>query len=78
MGNYVELIMALQEKISKLETKMKKMVKDTRDIIEDELKINFMPTEQSQTLFGIYTAVVISTRDPWRENGVQFLLPQIT
>jgi hypothetical protein len=75
--NLMDLVVQMQERMAKMEEKMTNMVHEAREIIESEIRQTFLPQQQSETLFGIYLAIVISTKDPWRQNRVQFFCPKI-
>ncbi len=67
----------LIQSITDSETRMNLRMAQMRDIIEEEISNRFMPSLQSETLFGLQLGIVVSTMDPMRNNRVQFFCPRI-
>lgn len=75
----------IQEKLSKMEDDIR-MLKDrlfdmyanTSRVVQSAIKKKWKLAAQAETMFGMYTALVVDTRDPDRNNRVRFFTPLLT
>lgn len=71
-----EEIFELQQRLRAIEERLYNEIKyDMKSIAQSEVKKKWKIPAQSETQFGLFTALVVDTIDPWKQNRIRFFSP---
>lgn len=65
----------LQQKVSQLESFLGEMTAETKAVVKAELTGGTTLLQQTQSQFGLFTALCVSTLDPWKQNRIRWFCP---
>lgn len=65
----------LEERLANIEGKFENLNTDSRRVVQSELKKSWIIPAQSESQFGLFTALVVDTVDPLKQNRVRFFSP---
>ena len=68
-------VQTLLRRIESLENSLGGMDYNVRNVVKSQLSDNSRIVEQSQSQFGLYTALCIGTVDIWKQNRIKFYTP---
>lgn len=72
-----ETLATLELRVKAIEERFGGMTYDMRGIVQSELKDRMVVHQQSEQMFGVYTALCIDTVDIWKQNRIRFFCPAI-
>lgn len=72
-----ETLRTLELRVKAIEERFGGMTYDMRGIVQSELKDRMVVHQQSEMMYGVYTALCIDTVDIWKQNRVRFFCPAI-
>lgn len=65
----------LEQRLKEIEVRFGNMLYDTRGVVQSELKDRMVVHQQSESQFGLLTALCIDTVDIWKQNRIRFFCP---
>ena len=65
----------MDSRLKALENRFYELGYDMKGLVQSEVKQSFDITPQAETQFGLFTALVVDTVDPWKQNRVRFFSP---
>jgi hypothetical protein len=74
-GSIPELVELLDERVAQIEERFSELGYDMKTIVQSEIKTRWKIPAQAETMYGMHTAIVIDTIDPWKQNRVRYFSP---
>lgn len=65
----------LIRRVESIENKMGDIAYETRGVVRGILKENSTIVTQAESMFGVYSALVVDTIDVWKQNRVRYFCP---
>lgn len=66
---------SLELRVKAIEERFGNMTYDMRGVVQSELKDRMVVHQQSESQFGLYTALCVETIDIWKQNRIRFFCP---
>lgn len=73
----IEEIEKLKLELQAIKNRLSEFNYDMSEIAQSEYKKRWKISAQSESMFGLYTALCVDTLDPWKQNRVRFFSPLI-
>lgn len=70
-----EKLMDMEMRLLEVENRFFELGYDAKQIVTSEMRQNFGVRRQRETMYGLFTALVVDTIDPWKQNRVRFFSP---
>jgi hypothetical protein len=70
-----ENMQVMERRLKTLEERFRQSGYIMKNVVQSEVRENFPAQPQQETLYGMYTALVVDTIDPWKQNRVRFFTP---
>jgi hypothetical protein len=71
----IETVENLNARLRTLENRFSELGYDMTSLVQSEFKRRWKIQPQSETQFGLFTALCVDTIDPWKQNRVRFFSP---
>lgn len=71
----MERIEKLEKEVRVLKDRLHSVFNDTAKVVKSVIKKSWKLAPQAETLFGLYTALVVDTKDPNRNGRIRFYTP---
>jgi hypothetical protein len=70
-----EKVLNLDDRLAQVEERFSELGYNMRTFVQSEIKTSWKIPAQTELLYGMQTAIVIETIDPWKQNRVRFFSP---
>jgi hypothetical protein len=77
MSNLIEQVQSLTQRIISLEKELQGSDRYARDLISSEIKNRWKMDFQESSIFGLHTAICVSTKDHWKQGRVRYWSPTL-
>ena len=74
-GSLIDVMTSMEERVKAIEDRFYEMGYDMKQVAQTEVKKRWKMPAQSETFFGLYTALCIDTLDVWKQGRVRFYSP---
>lgn len=70
-----ENIQILEQRLAQVEERFSEMGYGIKGLVKSEIKTSWRTPAQQETIYGMHTAIVIETIDPWKQGRVRYFSP---